>query len=166
MKKHILLLILLISVLFGCANPLSPSDAAFYYPKAEFGYNSHDGAIAYEIRNNRGISSNADLLNLYLKGPADEDLRNPFPEDLTVISVYTLEDTVYVTVSDTMAKLSGAPLILSCACLGRTAMGLSNTTCAEIKCETLLLDGKKQITVNENTVFYSDIFHQSDSEVS
>ena len=44
-------------------------------------------------------------------------------------------------------------------------MGLAGTQSAQIQCETLLLDGKKFITVNENTVFYSDIFHQAKSEV-
>ena len=165
MKNRIILLLLIALLISACAKEDKPSDVNFYYPKAEFDYNTDDGAISYEVRSNGGIASSAILLNLYLQGPLEEGLLNPFPENVSVVSLYTLEDTVYVTLSDSMAELSGAPLILSCACICRTAMGLAGTQSAQIQCETLLLDGKKFITVNENTVFYSDIFHQAKSEV-
>lgn len=165
MKNRIILLLLIVLLISACAKEDKPSDVNFYYPKAEFDYNTDDGAIGYEVRSNGGIASSAILLNLYLQGPLEEGLLNPFPENVSVVSLYTLEDTVYVTLSDSMAELSGAPLILSCACICRTAMGLAGTQSAQIQCETLLLDGKKFITVNENTVFYSDIFHQAESEV-
>ena len=165
MKNRIILLLLIALLISACAKEDTPSDVNFYYPKAEFDYNTDDGAIGYEVRSNGGIASSAILLNLYLQGPLEEGLLNPFPENVSVVSLYTLEDTVYVTLSDSMAELSGAPLILSCACICRTAMGLAGTQSAQIQCETLLLDGKKFITVNENTVFYSDIFHQAKSEV-
>lgn len=165
MTKRILCFITVLLLLGGCASPLGASDATFYYPKAVFSYNDVDGVIGSEIRNNGGISSSARLLDLYLEGPMDEKLLNPFPEDVTTVSFYTLEDTVYVTLSDSMAALSGASLILACSCVGRTAMELAGVSSAQIQCENLLLDGKEAITINDNTVFYSDTYHSSLTEV-
>ena len=165
MTKRILCVILILPLLCGCSRPLGASDVSFYYPKAAFSYNDSDGAIGVEIRNNGSISSSARLLDLYLEGPVDEKLRNPFPEDVTTVSFYTLENTVYVTLSDSMAVLSGASLILACSCVGRTAMELAGVSSAQIQCENLLLDGKAAIIISENTVFYSDTYHSSLPEV-
>ena len=162
--KRILLLVLIALLLVGCGQNKKNADVRFYYPREEYGYNLKDGTIAYEVRSNGGISSTAELLNIYLQGPTEEGFRNPFPKELSVQSVYTVEDTVYVTVSDALAELSGAPLILTCACIGRTAMDLAGTANAQIQCEKLLLDGRNVITINENTVFYNDTFHQAPSE--
>jgi hypothetical protein len=164
MKKRILLLVLIALLLVGCGLNMKNVDVRFYYPREEYGYNLKDGVIAYEVRSNGGIASSAELLNIYLQGPAEEGFRNPFPADLSVLSLYTLDDTVYIAVSDSLAELSGAKLILTCACIGRTAMDLTGTTNAQIQCEKLLLDGKNVITINENTVFYNDTFHQAPSE--
>ena len=165
MKKRILLLFLTVLLLAGCSPKKNSSEVSCYFPSTEYRYNSPDGSIAHEIRSNEGISSSTEVMNLYLKGPMDETLHNLFPNDLAVLAVYTTEDSVYVTVSDSLAVLSGARLILCCACLGRTAMDLTGTSSAQIRCESLLLDGKQSITINEKTVFYSDTFHQANPEV-
>lgn len=165
MTKRIVSFLLISLLLTGCFRTEKPSDVTFYYPKVKFDYNSDDGIIGQEIRSSGGIFSTARLLNLYLKGPHSEALRNPFPENVSVISVYTMDGTVYVTLSDSLAALSGAQLILACACIGRTAMELSDKQNAQIQCDTLLLDGKQFITINESTIFYSDTFHQSEQEV-
>ena len=166
MRNRIIAIVLIVFCLSGCFPSGNAAMVNFYYPRAEYGYNTEDGVIAAEVRNNGGISSAAPLLTLYLKGPLDEKLRNPFPAGLSVISVYTLEDTVYVTLTDALATLSGAPLILTCCCIGRTAMELTGANSAQIQCYNLLLDGKKFITVNDQTVFYSDTFHQAETGVS
>ena len=164
MIKRILCFVFVLLLLNGCARPLGASDASFYYPKKEYSYNDPDGVIGKEVRSNGGISSSARLLDLYLKGPLDEKLNNPFPEDITTVSFYTLGDTVYITLSDSMAALSGASLILASSCIGRTAMELAGVSNAQIQCENLLLDGKSFIVINENTVFYSDTYHSILSE--
>lgn len=163
--KRLIYLLLMMFFLAGCINPTTPSSVTFYYPRADFEYNSSDGILAPEVRSHGGNTSTAYLLDQYLDGPLGEKLVNPFPADASLISVHTVDNTVFITVSDTMAQLSGAPLILACACLGRTGMELSGTNQAHIQCKSLLLDGKTSIIVNEETIFYSDSFHSSNSEV-
>ena len=164
MKNRILLLAMIALLLVGCGQKQKNVEVRFYYPRAEYVYNLNDGVIAYEVRSNRGITSSAELMNLYLQGPTEEGFLTLFPDDLSVLSLYTMEDTVYVTISDSLADLSGAPLILTCACIGRTAMDLTGTTNAQIQCKKQLLDGKNFISINEDTVFYNDTFHQAPSE--
>lgn len=155
MKKAISLLLVLL-LLGGCGKKDSPGEVTFYYPRAEYTYNSPDSVIASETRDNGGYLSTVQLLSLYLEGPLEETLTDPFPKGISVLSAYTDGHTLYVTVSDEMATLSGAPLILACACLGRTGMEITGSVSAQIRCETLLLDGKQSITVSDNAMIYTD----------
>ena len=163
--KRIFVMILMLLLLSGCTGAATASSVTFYYPRASFEYNAPDGILAPEVRSHGGNTSTAYLLDQYLDGPLDEKLVNPFPADASLISVHIVNNTVFITVSDTMAQLSGAPLILACACLGRTGMELSDTKQAHIQCSSLLLDGKTSIIVSEDTFFYNDSYHPSYSEV-
>lgn len=154
--KRFTALLLLILLLAGCSMQSEETRFTFYYPRAQFRYNEPDGVIAGESRESGGMYSAAELLNIYLLGPIDERYANPFPEGLSVRSVYTRGDTIQVTVTDELATLSGAPLILACACVGKTAMALTGAEKAEIRCENLLLDGKSHITISKDSVIYTD----------
>lgn len=162
--KRLLLLSLAVLVLVGCSQENDPGKMRFSYPRAEFSYNRADSVIVSEFREvDRSLSVGA-LLSMYLEGPMDSTLVNPFPQGLSIQSVWNDGHTLFITVSDHMATLSGAPLILACSCLGRTAMDISGAASADIRCESLLLDGKKSITVNADTVIYTDTIVSYENE--
>ena len=164
--KRMISCIMALLLLTGCAAIGNSSNINFYYPRAEFEYNSPDGAIDSEVRDHSGNTSTFSLLSLYLNGPLEVKFSNPFPADVKLLSVYTVDDTLYITLSDEFASLSGSSLILACACIGRTGMELSGAKEAKIQCSNLLLDGKSEIVVNDSTVFYSDEQTEAQSEVN
>jgi hypothetical protein len=141
----------------GCFDQNKSTQLQFYYPRLEYTYGNVDGMIAGEPRADATDHSAAKLLNLYLEGPVDPQFVNPFPEELEIIDVRSDGHALYITVSDHMAKLSGASLITACACLAKTGMHLVGVESAYVHCESLLLDGKKGIWINEDTtIFYDD----------
>lgn len=150
------LLCLVLLIPAGCTNQGEEARVGFYYPRQEFTYGSIDGMIAREPRPDVTDQSAIRLLSLYFEGPVDAQFVNPFPEGLTVTDVHSDGHTLYITVSDHMARLSGAPLITACACLAKTGMSLVGTQAAYIRCETLLLDGKKGIAISDDTAFFYD----------
>ena len=158
MKRIIaaLLILTLLPGLCGCKNQSGGEEINYYYPRAEYQYNSADSILAPEVRETNGVTVAAELLETYFQGPIDPLFTNPFPVKLQLVSIYTDSTSVYITVSDEMAKLSGAPLIIACASLGKTAMDLTHKTEAFIQCQSLLLDGKKSIVINDETVLYLD----------
>ena len=159
--KRLLSLLMLLMIFSGCSLQKQENTATFYYPRVKYEYNVTDGVIGNELRNTGDRYAAQELLDLYLRGPVSEELSMPFPEDLSVIRVSNDGHTIFITVSDNLATLSGAPLILACSCLGRTAIALCHVESAEIRCENLLLDGKKSITVNADTIFYTDSVTQT-----
>lgn len=166
MMKKLLCLLCLLVLLTGCVQAPNKLEAAFYYPRAVYTYNQEDGVIAIEYRDKGGSTSAKDILSLYLQGPASETLVQPFPQGLTLSSIHTDGRTVYVTVTDELASLSGATLILACSCLGRTAMELTGCSSAEIRCENLLLEGRRTIFISDSTVLYSDTLPQTTDPIN
>jgi len=157
--KRIIPALLVLSILLGlggCGIDSYGNQVSFYYPRAEYQYNSADSILAPEARDTDGVSIQSQLLQTYFQGPLDPAFTNPFPAGLKLVSVYTDSTAVYITVSDEMAKLSGAPLIIACASLGKTAMAMSRTSEAQIQCQSLLLDGKKTLVISDETVMYLD----------
>ena len=154
--KHIISCIMALFLLTGCSTIGNSSTVNFYYPRAEFEYNSADGVIDSEVRDNGSNASTSSLLSLYLKGPVEIRFSNPFPANVKLLSAYTVKNTLYITLADEFATLSGSSLILACACIGRTGMELSGASEAKIQCNKLLLDGKPEVVINDTTFFYSD----------
>ncbi len=148
--------IFLALLLCGCASAEADDTLHFYYPRVEYTQNATDSVITTENRENVGFSSTADILNTYMKGPTDPLLRNPFPADLQILSVYIMADTVYITVSDNLGTLTGTDLVLACTALGQTTAEITGVQVAQICCETVKLDGVKYFTVSSDTVYYLD----------
>ena len=69
--KHIISCIMALFLLTGCSTIGNSSTVNFYYPRAEFEYNSADGVIDSEVRDNGSNASTSSLLSLYLKGPLE-----------------------------------------------------------------------------------------------
>lgn len=141
----------------GCSADTTLADSLnFYYCTSDISYQDADGVIAAETRQ---VEHNSDLintLNLYLQGPAIEELRNPFPVDTKVESLRSDNETLYLTMSVPFGELSGLELTLACACLCRTALEITNLHTVQIRCPDVLLDGNPAITMNLDSLIWLD----------
>lgn len=154
--KHILAVILIVLLISGCSAADSDGTFRFFYPRVEYTQNTEDSVIAEEKREILDISSTDDILNLYVQGPENPQLRNPFPSGLKVVSVYIMGDTVYITVSDSLSTLSSIDLVLACSSLGQTAIRITGAQTAQISCENAKVEGMNYFTVSAETIFYLD----------
>lgn len=153
--------LIFISLMAGCMGNESGDSISFYYPRADYGYNSHesiffDSAIMQEARTDIPYQSPSQVIGIYLKGPEGTELANPFPEGTTLKAISIYQGTLKISVSDHLSELTGIDLVIACACLARTGMELTDTTSVQILCENTLLDGKKSVTFDLNTVIFED----------
>ena len=157
MKKAVsFLLVVCMLTLIGCRQEEQQPELYFYYPRQAYTQNSSDSVIAQENRENVGYLTTVDLLNDYLKGPADPNLRNPFPADLQIVDVYVINGTVIITVTDDLSLLTGTDLIIACAALGNTAIRATGIRAARVCCQSAKLDGENYIQIDDSTVRYLD----------
>lgn len=164
MKRGIcILLALALLSLTGCANDTGrfQEPVSFYYVREEFTYGTADGVIAGEIREAAGLSGDRrQLLNRYLEGPDSAELISPFPAGVRVVELKAEESRLTVVVSDAFAQLTGLDLTVACACLTKTAIGITGCTVVTIQAETAMLDGSKSVTMDEASLFLLDTSSQ------
>ena len=155
--RIILPYILILSLLLcGCYNEEEQKTVLFYYPRANYTQNSVDSVIAPEAYNREDFSSITLLLDQYFLGPRDPLLRNPFPEDVSVVEVSVLGNVTLVTLTDTFAQLNGLDFALACASISRTVSGITGTPMVQLDCETIRLNGNKHFTITPGTILYLD----------
>ncbi len=159
MRKTILIL-LAISLLYsmiGCRQRseeiLEP--VTFYYQADLSSDEDFDSIISPEIREGADLTE-AELLDLYLSGPAADHLVNPFPENLSVLMLTRKGPQVEITLSNQLGQLSGIDLSLACACLASTAFELLNCQIVEIMISGTLIDGKASIMIKQEDLVYID----------
>lgn len=163
MKKVICLFVVFILLLYplGCSKDDSAITLHFYYPRQNYGYDPLEGRFFQqsaqdEIRNDIAYHSARQVIGVYLKGPLDSSLVNPFPKETDLVTLSIEGNTLYVTLSDHFAELTGIPMIMACSCLAKTAMAITNAENVCIKCETALLDGVESVTINTESIIFDD----------
>lgn len=167
MKRIIafILSFLLLPTLWGCQEKETfQTPVAFYYQAGELDYHVQCTAIRSEIREGAEYTSLAETVNVYLQGPESQDLQNPFPIGLRLVSAEIRDDTLYLTLSDHLGTLSGLPLTMACSCLVMTSLELTGVTNVNIRTENQLLDGEKSITINRENLGLLDEAKQNRSE--
>lgn len=157
----LILSILLIVPVSGCQRQDRDTHYTFYYPRMDHGYNTlegkfHNSFVEAESRKDISGQSLFDILEIYLDGPIDLNLSNPFSKDLSVVSVSVNGQALSIVVTDHLAELTGIYLYIACACLAQTGMELTNTDIVQISCEKALLDGKKAISLGKDTILFND----------
>lgn len=130
--KKILAALLLLSIainLFACTQPPKIEVSVyFYYPAKTISYSSQDGVIAPEKRESKDFENDpTGLLDLYLQGPMQNTLQNPFPKDLSVRSYAVLDTEVILELSPQFSEITGLELTLACASLGKTIFRMTDT---------------------------------------
>ncbi len=159
MKRFIsiFLCFLCLTLCFGCAEdaPEPQEGTHFYYPLADLSFQPGSTCYDGEIRA-LDPKDWVQILNIYFAGPESEHLRSPFPAGLLAQQTVLEGDTVYITVSDHLATLTGLDLTMACGCLSLTAMELTGGQRVVINAEDALLDGQKSITMDKNNLLLAD----------
>ena len=165
----VFLSLLLCFGLFGCKKEEAPllAPVEFFYLHSTFSYTNTDTVMGSELRESAGHEEDLIyLLNLYLQGPQSEALAQIFPKGCSTVSCAQKNSAVTIVLSDAFATLSGMELTTACVCLAKTLTGLTGVETVVIQAETQLLDGKKNITIQDGAPILLDDYiapTQSDS---
>lgn len=127
--KRMILFLLLFAIVLSCSacageKPVQP---AFYYLRTEdtIDYGQADALI---VPISQEIPPEVDLdvlLQLYLDGPVDENLRNPIPKGTYLLTTIEQGDTLMIVLSREFSTLDGIQLTLAGACLAATCHDLT-----------------------------------------
>lgn len=148
---------LMAASLFGCRKTEPEAQGpAFYYCAADITYGMDSQAIQSEQRADAEGRNLEETLTLYLAGPASDTLRSPFPAGLQVVEVHSDASSLYITLNDVMATLSGLELTVACSCLCLTGLGLSGAEKVVISAQDALLDGQRSITMDADSLLLLD----------
>lgn len=165
MKRFICIVLCFVMVfcLFACTQQQEKfvKPISFYYLRVQLPDQIHHGAadsvISPEIREGQLISKDIKmLLDYYLAGPITADYDSPFPQGTTLVEWHTEGATLCVTLSDEAAELTGIELTLACACLTKTFLELREFEAVRIQAESLPLDGKASITMDDTSLLLLD----------
>ena len=153
------LCIIMIATCVGCTPPAEEihSPVRFYYPKSKIDYGKENSVLDSEIREGYGkTESPIALLNLYLDGPVNADLTNPFPTGSTILSLTTTGEFVSVVISDAYASLSGLDLTIACASLAKTVIEITGVPNVMLRVDTLPLGSSRAILLNQEMILLLD----------
>lgn len=151
-----LLLLLLLAVLTGCAF-LSQDSVRFYYPRIAIAYEGDTGVIVGEARPAGGHTGDLQyLLSLYLSGPADSELRSPFPPGVRLESCRVADGQAEVLLSPSLDGLTPLERAIACACLARTVLELTQADSVRIATTQGLLSGENAAIYDRNSVLLED----------
>ena len=165
MKRLICLLLCgaMMLCLFACAAQSEDfvKPIKFYYLRVQLPdqlyHGSEDSVISAETREGQGIYQNTELLlNHYLAGPLSDTHASLFPSGTRLVGWHTEGNTLCITLSDQAAKLTGIDLTLACACLSKTFLELKDYETVRIQAESLPLDSKAYITMDESSLLLLD----------
>lgn len=151
-----LALLLLVSSL-GCSRQEDSIDVPveFYYRKATLSYNSEQAVLCSETRESSGYDLTG-LFNNYLQGPITDECVSPFPAGVKVLAIDQSGSSLSIELSAPLAELSDINLTLACACLCKTAIGLTQCTTVEISVPNATLNGSTSIIMDEQHLLLLD----------
>lgn len=162
MKRFALIILFptLIISLFGCGKSAEPElilPIALYYHNDLDDKDNFNEVFVSEIR--EGADWQNDhmlLLNNYFLGPESDNLINPFPTDLTVVSLSNNGNTTNIVLSDQITKLTGMDLTMACSCLSLTLFELTQCDFVEIAAEDNLIADQEVIVIGRESLLMSD----------
>lgn len=159
MLSLILILALLVSIC-GCGQSSEPEmimPTAFYYHNDLNTKENFNDVFVAEIREGAQYRNDYTLLlNNYFAGPESENLVNPFPADLEVVSLVTNEDTVNIVLSDQITKITSVDLTIACCCLSFTLFHLLQCNNVQISAENGLLDNQEKLFFSQESMLLLD----------
>ena len=159
MKRLLILLICAVALLCGCDNsqPKIEDPVTFYYPRAEYVFGQSDSVIASETREAAGKRSDLHaLLNEYLQSPVSAELRSPFPDRTRLKEIRQDGAILQLVMNDGFAQLSEMELTITCACLAKTSLTLTDCTTVQIIMEGSANDTNRVITMDTQSLLLMD----------
>lgn len=150
---------LLLLTLCGCSsqNTQLKVPVTYYYRTPEPNYGPGASIITTEPREAAGHTDDYRfLLEQYLSGPQTNACISPFPAGISLEELNIESNKVQIILSPHLAVLSGAELMVACACLYKTIVGMTGIDTVEIRAEHSLLNGKESITLNDYNFSYWD----------
>lgn len=160
MRRCICVLITLsFLLLWGCSAPtVNDGISHTFYYCSDTPHESSDNSLIYP--ESRMISPDQDntetIVDLYLRGPQDDDLLSPFPYDVSVVDLSQVNQTAYIILSRQFGRLSGIDLTVACSCLSMTLAQLLDVKTVVIAADNLLLDGKQTLTIKVSDISTRD----------
>ena len=161
--KRITLTFMALILLFsfcGCGQTSDPdiiTPTAFYYHNNLDEKEEFNNVFVAEIREGALYQNDhISLLNNYLDGPESENLINPFPHGLEVVSLDTKKDTAYIVLSDQIAKINSIDFTMACSCLSLTLFELTQCNYVQISAENSLLSDQESILISRDTLMLAD----------
>lgn len=121
--KRLLSLMMVLCLLFaGCGATTSQTGGnhvLFFYEQRGASELAADAMLASESRTTYA-GALGPVLELYFRGPVQDDLISPFPDGTEAISVDQGENGTELVLSSAFFSLQGVDLAVACACLART----------------------------------------------
>jgi len=165
--KRLLCFVTALSILIlcvGCSGQKIKKPVNFYYLKTEYTIGTEDSVIAPEIRESAGYTSDQILLTQYLRGPKGNHLTSPFPAGTALLNVEQTNRCFYITLTDSLAMLSGIELTLACSALAITCAQLTDAPIIQIQTESAMLDGEPYIVISTDSLFLADVYTDTATE--
>lgn len=161
-RTRIIVLLTLISIILSSCgrNPSGFSNSVtYYYRTIEVQYGVPDGVVAGEVREVDVSSDDYEqLISLYLNGPREHNHISPYPAGIYLVQLTMGADRVYVTLSSHLSMLTGSDLMIACACLTRTVLGITGVRSVEISAEKGLLNDQQYLVFTANDFAYLDSY--------
>lgn len=162
MKKRLVIVALILSLLItaGCQGrgdeEALVSPVRFYYKTTDS--MEANGATGYELRETAGHEGDYTwILNLYFEGPQSQSLTAPFQRTTDLLSVELAGTQLSLTVTESLAELTGMDLTLACSCITLTCLELPGVESVTIAAEGSTLDGKREITMSREMLLLEDL---------
>ena len=157
MKRSLSLCLILLSfLLIGCENEEEfEKPVSFFYLNAEIQYGTDNGVISAEIRESNNLSTE-EIVSLYLAGPQSQSYRSPFPDGTALVSMQISADTIYITLNDRYADLSGLSLSLANTSIAQTLLELTTAEKIILTCESKPLGGSSRIEIMQEDLLLVD----------
>ena len=153
----IFLVLILITATTACTNMQKQGRAVqFYYPTEKVKHGTEQGVIASETRYFNEEEALLNIISMYIQGPVSEDLRSPFPADLTVKELIRSSASIKMILSDHIAEQSGINLTLTCACIQKTLNGITGVDAVQIAAENEKINNQDMLILNSNNIFLID----------
>ena len=161
MKRVICMMLLVCLCLSGCSmtGDRMKEPVTFYYVRENYRKEMNQ-VIDSELREAAGHKDDLPyLLALYSMGPSKEDLMCPFPRNTRIIPVTRTENSIELSLTDSVLTLTEADFTLAGACIAMTCMELMDVQEVSVVC------GDRKISIKkDNLLLYSDMFQNSQEE--